>query len=326
MKKKILIFILVLLIIILSGVGGVYFYANSKLSKVNHKSIDKSKAALGIDDSLLKKKNIDDDYVNVLFLGIDTRDKSKDAGRSDATMIITIDKKHDEIKITSLMRDSIETMTGHGPMEGLNQDRLNHAYAYGGGQLAIKTVNQNYEMNIKDYVKVDFGGLEKIIDFAGGVDINVSKEEVPEVNGGVREVAAIEKETPKIISSPGMQHLNGIQAVSYCRIRHVGNNDFERTERQRTVLTQVFNKLAATDKSRLPEMADKILPCVETSLEKSTMYNLALYLVTNKPKAIKQLRLPIDGANHSETIRNTYFLGWDKEKNLDALHKFITEE
>lgn len=326
MKKKIIISIVVILCIIIAAAGGSFLYINSKLSKVNKVKISKNTKDLGINDDMVKKANIDDDYVNILFLGIDSRDTSTDAGRSDVTIIMTIDKKHQKIKLTSLMRDSIETMVGHGPMEGKNQDRLNHAYAYGGPALSIKTVNENYNMNIKDYVKVDFFGLEKIIDYVGGVEINVTNEELPILNSYIKEVATIEKKSPKFLTKSGTQHLSGSQAVGYCRIRYVGNADFQRTERQRTVLTQLINKLTSIDKSKLPDVANNILPNVETSMDTASMYKLGVYLVTNRPTKIEQLRLPIDGANFTQYVGDTYFVGWDKDINLKALQKFITEE
>lgn len=328
MKKKtkkliIILFSISALLILL--ISGVFLYYNNKLAKVNHKAIPKSNKALGINEEQVKKNNFDD-YINILFLGIDTRDYDEDSGRSDVIMIMTIDQKHKKIKLTSLMRDSIESMTGKGPMKGKNQDKLNHAYAYGGPALSIKTINENYNLNIKDYVKVDFFGLEKIIDSVGGVDINIKKDEIPVMNSYINEIAKIEKKSPVLIENPGIQHLNGSQALGYCRIRYVGNADFERTERQRTVLIQIVNRLSSLNYGDINDITKKILPNVETSLSNASIYKLALNLIINKPKKIEELRIPIDGTYNSETINNTYFLGWDKEKNLQAIKNFITED
>lgn len=323
MKKKVIIILCTLILVFLTASSITFLYINSKVSKMHTVKISKTAKDLGIKQEVMKDKHItEEDYTNILLLGTDTREKDTDRGRSDVMMILTIDRKHQKVKMTSIMRDSLVTINNGSP----KQDKITHAYAFGGAPLSIKTVNENYEMNIKDYVKVDFFGLEKIIDYAGGVDINVSAAEVPQINASVNEVAGIEKKTPNRITKSGIQHLNGSQAVGYARIRYVGNSDFQRTQRQRDVLTQVVQELVKKDKSKIGEMADNILPYLETSLDKSTVYKLSLYLATNKPKAIEQLRLPIDGTNHDLDTTGVYYLGWDKPENIQALHKFITEE
>lgn len=149
-KKKILICILVILIIICTTVGGAYFYFNNMVSKIKHVDLPSNNSDLGI------TVNDNSNYINILLLGIDTRDIKTDPGRSDSIMVLTIDKKHKKVKVTSLLRDMVmDNLKGQGPMAGQNQDRLNHAFAYGGPLLSIKTVNQNFNLNIKDYIKVN---------------------------------------------------------------------------------------------------------------------------------------------------------------------------
>lgn len=183
--------------------------------------------------------------------------------RSDTIMILSIDKQHDKLKLTSIMRDTYISVDGHG------MTKITHAYAYGGPQLAVKTINQNFNMNIKDYVTVDFFGLEKIIDSIGGVQINVEKAEVPVMNSYITETSRIEKTVPTFVQSSGLQTLNGSQAVAYSRIRYVGNADYKRTQRQRTVLEQL----------RLPE----------DGYCKGQMINKIYYLVADLNAAKSQL-------------------------------------
>jgi LCP family protein required for cell wall assembly len=326
-KKRILIVLTVFVIVIGLILGIPYYMFSSQFSKVKVSTLPTDNKGLGIDENIYNEKNkkLQEEYVNILLLGVDARDPNE-SSRSDSMMIATIDKKHNKIKLSSLMRDMIVTTTGHGPMEGLNQDRLNHTYQYGGAALTLKTINENFKMNMKDFVEVDFFGLEKIIDKIGGVEINVSAAELPYVNSYQNEVAHIEKVKPILLAKPGLQVLNGKQAVGYARIRYVGDMDFQRTERQRTVLTKVFEKMSKMNILDLNNAIGEILPDVNTSLDKGDILGLSKDILLNKMSKVDQLRLPIDGHNGTIYVRNTYFLGWDKEPNLEALHKFIYEE
>lgn len=325
-RNKVVVIICTILIILAAIVAAPYIYLHYEISKVKTTSIPTAPKDLGINEKVFKPDNNKaDDFVNILLFGVDTRNVEKEKGSADSIMILTVDKAHKKIKLSSIMRDSIVNMQGQGEMEGLNQDRVNYSFDYGGAPLSIKVINENYEMNIKDYVKVDFIALEKLIDIVGGVPINVTKEEIPVANSYITEIAKIGKTTPTYIKKAGLQTLNGAQAVGYCRIRYVGNMDFQRTERQRTVLTEIFKKLSKTSLLDIPKVANAILPDVETSLDKSEIISLATYVITHNIKNVEQLRLPIDGTYRATYVRKVYFLGWDKKPNIDKLHDFIFE-
>lgn len=328
MKNKKVKIPLIILCIIALIFSAVFFVIHSKLSKVKAVKISKKPSELKIDTKKFDSDAINKNYINILLLGEDSRDKATDPGRSDSIMILTLDKAHNKIKLTSLMRDMImDNMTGQGPMKGKNQDRLNHAYAYGGPQLSIQVVNDNFSMNIKDFVVVDFSHFDNIIDAVGGVDINISDDEVKVANGYIDEVAKIQKVKASHLTHGGLQHLNGIQALGYCRIRYVGNEDFERTQRQRTVLMQVFQKITKMSLLDASNMMDAILPNVTTSLSQTDMLSDLSYAIINKVSNIEQFRLPEDkpGYNYTTYVNDTYFLGWDKTKNVADLHQFIFE-
>ena len=328
-KKKIIIIPVVILIILAIGASGTLLFINSKLSKVNGVSISKKPSDLGIKTQNFDDSNIDKNYTNILLLGVDTRDPNTNLGLADSIMILTIDKTHNKIKITSLMRDMlIDNIRGEGVTAGTTQDRINVIYKEGGGQYSIKAINDNFDMNIKDYIKVNFGDFDKIVDAVGGVDIDISSDEVKVANGYIDEVSKLQNIAPQHLTHGGLQHLNGIQALGYCRIRYVGNEDFQRTERQRTVLTAVFKKLSSLNVVQASSMLDTILPDVETSLSKTDMLSETSSIIINKTKTIEQFRLPEDkpGYNYTTTIKGTYFLGWNKALNNADLHKFIFEE
>lgn len=298
------------------------FFVYNKLSKVENVKIDETPAALGIDESSFKTpERSEKDIVNILIMGIDADQEANNANSADTVMIATIDKYHKKLKLTSIMRDSLVNVEGKG------DTKLKYAYSYGGAQLLIKSVNQNFNMNIKDFVKVDFGDVEKIVDYLGGVDINIKTSEVNILNDYQKNLASLAKQSYKPITKSGMQTLNGIQAVAYSRIRYVGNVDFERTERQRTVMTELLKKFSEKNLFELSNITDKLLPLVETSLKKTEIIDLGSYVVLNKITKPEQFRIPSDKYYHDYTNPkdNLYYMKWDKQPTIDELHNFIFE-
>ncbi|AGK95855.1 LCP family protein [Clostridium pasteurianum] len=329
MKKKIFVPVTIVLVIIAIIAGSGYLAINSKLSKIKITKISKNPSDLSINTKRFNTANdISKNYTNILLMGSDSRDPETDPGLVDSIMILTLDKAHNKIKITSLMRDMlIDNIQGEGATAGTTQDRINVIYKQGGGQYSIKAINSNFDMDIKDYIKVDFTHFDKIVDAVGGIDMDVSADEVEVANGYIREAAKLEGTTPPLLTQGGMQHLNGIQALGYSRIRYVGRTDFQRTERQRAVLTQVFRKLYSLNIADATAALDTIFPDVETSLSKTDILSDVSYIVTNKIRTIEQFRLPEDkpGYNYTKMINDTYFLGWDKTLNVADLHQFIFE-
>ena len=315
-KKRIFVPIIIVLLIVAIIGGGAYITINSKLSKIKTETVSKKPSDLGITEKQANNNDINKNYINILLLGVDSRDPQTDPGLADSIMILTLDKAHNKLKVTSLMRDMlIDNIQGEGATKGTTQDRINVIYKQGGGvngggQYSIKAINSNFDMNIKDYVKVDFDHFDKIVDSVGGVDINILAAEVQ----------------PTGVDHAGMQRLDGVQALAYSRIRHVGEADFQRTERQRSVLTQVFRKLVSSPTNASTSL-NTIFPDVETSLSKIGILSDISYVFTKKIKTIDQLRLPEDktGYNFSKYINGVYFLGWNKAGNITDLHKFIYE-
>ncbi len=230
-KKKKWILSILAVIVLMSVVSALYVY--SKLGSVKKVPISKDDKELKIDK---KAESYGDDVINIAFFGLDRR-KKEEPSRSDAVMILSLDKKHKKVKLSSIMRDSYVDIEGHG------KTKLNHAYAYGGPELAIKTINSNFKLNIRDFVAVDFYGLENIIDTVGGVEIPVRSDEIKYINSYMQGTAKVENKAVQEVQNPGLQNLNGMQAVAYARIRYTSGGDYERTERQRTILTAVMNKI-----------------------------------------------------------------------------------
>lgn len=310
-RKVILLFTIVAL---LGGTFGACGY--SILDKIENKEIAKSDEELGIVEN-----NKSDKVINIALFGVDSRDTEGSGGRSDTIMIASLDKEHDKIKLTSLMRDTYIEIPGRG------MDKLTHAYAYGGPELAIKTINQNFDMNIRDYATVDFFGLESIIDALGGVEVDVQDYEIKALNKSVKGIDDITNSNTFKITDSGLQTLNGRQAVAYARIRKVGNGDYQRTERQRVVLEQIINKGMNAGITQYPKLLDTMLPYVETSLSKTNILSLGTSTLLSGINDIDQYRIPVDGYVQNQYINGvSYVVPNTLEDNVQLLHEFIYED
>ncbi|WP_040194922.1 LCP family protein [Clostridium culturomicium] len=295
---KVLISILVVIAIIFSG-G--YFYIHNKLSKMNKVEIDK--ADLGISQDISTNYNNTDKIKNIALFGVDAPDGEN--GRSDSIMIATIDPVHKKLKLTSIMRDSYVNI----PDRGL--DKINHAYAFGGPQLAIKTINENFGLNIEDYMTVNFSSLPIIIDALGGVDITITDEEVSHIPG---------------ISSAGTYTLTGDQALAYSRIRYAEGGDYKRTERQRTVLEGLFAKALSMPASSYVSILDTVLPYVQTNMSSSTILSIGTKALTSFEGQLEQQRFPLDGYCEGEMIDGVYYLTFDAETTKQQFMDYIFKD
>jgi len=293
--KKVLIIIATILIFSLSALGS---YLLSMVGKLNNVGLDDSD--LGIE----KSKNTSSKIKNIVLFGIDQTEG--DIGRSDAIIIATVDSLHKKLKLTSISRDSYVNIEGHG------YDKLNHAYAYGQEELAIKTINQTFGLDITDYAKVNFNNLKDIIDTLGGIDITVEDSELGDLNG--------------VISTSGRQHVNGTQALAYSRIRKNSGGDDSRTERQRMLLTEIFNKVSTVGILKLPSMVNDILPHVQTSLSTSEVLSLGTKVLTSGMTDIEQLRFPLAEHSKGDKINNIYYTTFDEEITKEQIQKYIYED
>ena len=302
----------ILLVIILAGVG--VFYAT--LSKMDNVEINKdnlgvtSKEELEVYDNYSKIKNI------ALF-GIDSADG---VGRSDSMMIATIDPVHDKLKITSLMRDSYVNIEGYG------YDKLNHAYAFGGPELSIKTINQTFGLNIEEFVTVDFASLPKIIDILGGLELDITPEELEYINGYIDDINSKDGTYSSHISYAGPQLVDGVQALAYSRIRYTAGGDYERTQRHRTVLNGLFEKALNVSPTQYPTIINQILPYVQTNLGATDILSLATKVATMGGGSLVQDRFPRDGYCWGENIDGIYYLGFDETITKQQMMNYIFDD
>lgn len=297
-KKVALIVVAVIVALLLAGGILAYSYVHNMLNQVEKVTIDES--ALGADNA-----GNPSDIINIALFGIDAEEG--ETGRSDSIMILTLDKVHNRMKLTSIMRDSYVNIPDYG------MDKINHAYAYGGPELAIRTLNENFGLNITDFAAVNFTSMPQIIDQLGGVTIDVTAEEIATGN------------IPGI-TEPGEQVLNGEQALGYSRIRYATGDDFTRTERQRTVMNQIVTKLAQQPVSSYPTLFNELAPLIQTSLGNNEIISLATEYGSLAKQGIQMARFPLDGDCTGQMIDGVYYLTFDLATEKEKINAYIFDD
>ncbi len=260
--------------------------------------------------SIVSDKNV----CNILLIGSDTRSKD-DRGRSDAMIVVSINKKTKKIVATSILRDIYIKIPGKE-----KNNRINTAYANGGAKLLMDTIKQNFKIDIDRYVSINFFAFMDVIDSVGGVNINVKQEEIKVMNDYIKgqNILLNDDEDKDIIIEAGEYNLNGKQALGYARNRYVGT-DFERTARQRRVLEQVFNKVKGLNIIELNDLLNIILPQVTTNLTEGEIFSLILGLPSYGKYSLEQWSIPVHGSYQFLRIRGMDVIGIDFEKNIQEI-------
>ncbi|MGG7178096.1 LCP family protein [Clostridium paraputrificum] len=308
--KKILIIATSILLIL--GIGS-YAYVSSVLGKMNKVEINKDN--LDINTEIENTNNVK----NIALFGIDAADG--EAGRSDSIMILTIDKTHSKLKVTSIIRDSYVVIPGR---EG--KDKINHAYAFGGPELAIRTLNKNFNLNIEDFVSVNFSSLPKLIDAVGGIELNITNDELKYINSYIDGVNKTNSTNSSHITTAGKQKVDGTQALAYSRIRYTEGGDFERSHRHRTVLTALFNKFKSLSVASYPSILNDLLPLVDTNLSTSEILSLAMDVSSLSSNDLIQARFPKDNVGKGEMIGGVYYYVFDIDKTATEISNYIFED
>ena len=221
---------------------------------------------------------------NVLLIGSDRRNDSWN-GNSDVMIVMSVNAGSKKLSLTSFMRDLYADIPGYGV------HKLNYAYAAGGAKTLMATLENNYELSIDNYAVVDFETMAKVVDLVGGVEIEVSDAECKVLNDYLTSMNAVDDYLP----GGGSYVLNGNQAVAYMRIRYVGNNDYERTQRQRDVLGVIFASMQKLDAEQLTKLVDEILPNVENDITPVDMIRLMALLPYIGDYELSESRIPYDG-------------------------------
>lgn len=290
--KKIVIGLVVFIVAVPMVAFG-YFYF-----KLN--SIYDSSAAKDVKEKV-EKADDKDGITNILLAGVDGNNLDK-GNRSDSMMVLTIDEKNNDIRITSLARDTYVEIPGYG------EEKLTHAYAYGGPALLLQTIGKNFGLKIDKYAVVSFSSFEKIIDALGGVEIDVLPKEVSYIPG---------------VDSAGKQTLNGAEALAYSRIRYA-DDAYQRDNRQRTVMQAAYNKLSSNP-GDLMEIGNTILGYTKTNIPPMEIFKLANKVIKMNFTEFPQLEFPLEGHRDGKIVSKEkgWVILWDKEYNNEQLKKFI---
>lgn len=255
---------------------------------------------------------------NIALFGVDTR--PDEPTRSDCMMVMTIDADAGKIKLTSLMRDSRVKIDGHGTQ------KLCHAYSFDGPKGAIRTINEIFDLDITDYAEVNFVQMANLIGEVGGVDIEVSEKERKEANKYIKEYYESFDMEPELIEESGFQHLNGVQAMTFARIRKGGTgDDWGRVERQSIVLEAMFETVQDKSMTELAAMMPRLLPYVTTSLKKTEMIALAKGLFANGRPEIEHSRVPVDGEWDYGGAQSEYIV-YDLDRAAEQINAYIYED
>jgi polyisoprenyl-teichoic acid--peptidoglycan teichoic acid transferase len=256
---------------------------------------------------------MESDIVNILLVGVDTRGAFEDS-RTDSMIIATVDPIASKVKLTSIMRDMYVEIPGKG------YNKINAAYEMGGIELLKKTIKHNFGFAVDKYAAIDFKGFQSLIDLMGGIEVNIKSNEVKEINKYIKDV---NEDNPTLLQSEGLQKLNGQQALSYSRIRKVGNNDYERTERQRTVLSLLLAKVKDTKVTSYPKLYSTISPYIRTNIEFNSMLKLVYTVYKLDDFTPGSFRIPVDGHFKDASVKGMAVLIPDLKYNAKELYKFI---
>jgi LCP family protein required for cell wall assembly len=336
-RNKIVLFIveIVVLLVVLIVAVGIWF--NSKTDMIQHVEIVEEDVAINqeVQEAIDSGESVLKGYRNIALFGVDSRDGELEKNtRTDTIMIASINLDTNEVRLCSIMRDTWLNLSTD------SYSKANAAYAKGGPQQAISMLNMNLDLNITDFVTIGFDGLIDAIDAVGGVEIDVKEAEIVHINSyqksilgktdgtynaaGEPNYVATEYVDYTPVTTAGTQTLNGLQATAYCRVRYVGD-DFERTSRQRTVLTKLAKKAMTLNVSKLNSIADAVFPQVYTSLTKSEIISLlagiASYSIGDNSN------FPFDGYVKTGRIGSaSVVVPVDLTKNVSLLHEFLFGE
>ena len=301
---------ILLLLVVFAAIAVVY----SKIDKMDFKNLDPDK--LSINEGYEYDET---GYLNVALFGLDKRENVEEMGtRSDTIIIASLNRETKEVKMSSVYRDTLLQM------DDGTYNKANAAYAFGEEEEAVAMLNRNLDMDITHYVTVDFSAMVDMIDAVDGIDVEVTEEEIPYLNNYACEIIENTGVDTWGITEPGYQHLTGVQATAYARIRATEGDDYRRTERQRLVLTKIAEKAQAVSLSSLNMMIDRVLPKVRTNF---TLPEILAYAKDVKKYTIGEtLGFPFDldtmyyGEAGDSVVPNNL------EDNVKQLHEFLFGE
>lgn len=290
MKKKIIITTITIALVLLSICLYLSNKLNSKLNKINYSA--SAEGSIKINEKVVDDINLEK-YTNIALFGIDTRDNNMENSNSDAIIILSLDNENKTAKMISVYRDTFLDVGDGNYLKG------NAAYLLGGPEQAISMLNENLDLNIKNYLTVDFNALSEVVDAIGGITLELTEEEVGYVNGYCVETAEVTGKSYSPISPEvkGTYTLNGVQAVSYSRIRYTEGDDFKRTERQRDVIELIVEKVRNISPNVMLDIMDKVFPLIKTNFTEKEIISLGVSILPYSLEESMGFPFTLTGAN-----------------------------
>ncbi len=262
----------------------------------------------------------DDNIYNVLLVGVDRQDKTWN-GNSDSMILVSVNKADNRVTMVSLMRDTYVEIPDKG------YEKLNAAYAYGGGPLLCETVTDTYKVEVDRYVAVDFWDLVDIIDIIGGVDLEITAAEAEVMNGYITDMCErlmdIDSSEHMLPYEGGYIHCDGVQAVAYARNRFVGNSDYQRTERQRYLMQQLLAEVKQMSVAQMTEKMQAILEHVTMNIPETEIWSMIPELPEMLGYTFEMDRIPYDDMYDVISVNGQGMLVPDWEPTIEKLHEFI---
>lgn len=311
---KIILIIFIVLVVIVAAVAAAGFtYIYSMLGKMDQEEINLN--AISIDEAVADELS---EYRNIALFGIDSREDDYGRGnRSDCIIIASINKKTNEVKLVSVYRDTYLLLTGRG------LDKVTHAYSYGGAELAVSTLNANLDLNIQEYVTVNFDAVVDAVDALGGITMPITSDEVKYINSYIDENNRVTGHNSSHITTAGTYKLDGVQALAYSRIRYTAGGDYKRTERMRDVLEAMLKKAKSLSVSELVNFVNIMLPKISTNISSTDIIGLAPTLMNINISESKGWPEETQGS----TIGGVYYgVPVNLEDNVETLHKELFDQ
>lgn len=286
-------------------------YVNAKLGKMEREEIPKEKIVV---NDLAEDVGVG--YTNFAVFGIDSREGELEKGtRTDCLIVASLNNETKEVKLVSVYRDTFLDLS-----DGTLQ-KCNAAYSYGGAEQAINMLNTNLDLDIEDFVTVDFAAVSDVVDLLGGIELEIQEEEVQYINEFIDETGAVAGKTANHITQAGLQTLDGVQATTYSRIRSTAGSDFTRTERQRRVIEKIAEKAVKTDLVTINKIIDQVFPKIKTSLSVTEILNYAKSFA--KYKIGETTGFPIEKSTGTFPGKGSIVIPEDLLTNVKMLHEFL---
>jgi LCP family protein required for cell wall assembly len=327
-SKVVKIVLILLLIIVIALVVLIGKYITDRISKINFKDLDESN--LEINDNMYNELSGDltqseyDNIINIILLGSDSKDMDEQyKGNSDCQIIISVNPKYKSIKLISIPRDTAADIEGFGTY------KINYAFYLGKEELALKTINKTFDLNLKEYVTINISAMYDIINELGGVEVNITKDEMKWINEYVDMFYKLSGKPTKKVTKYGRVTLTGEQAAAHCKERMAGTDgDFGRTERQREIIMSLLNKIASQNPSEISKSIDLILSQVTTNVDVAKYMTKLPEFIANKDaylSNITSVMVPARSYSKEGNVNGVYLFRPDIEKAKADFRKYMYE-